>query len=212
MGEGLHRLVRHAGLAQLAEHFTCNEDAVGSSPTPGSLLAKSVLVLVMSFAACACTTADNESASQPSDTTARVRLPDGSSVAVDGDDHVTVYDRQGRVAGESWCGANGFEYVRTVRLFRNLQDALRRDDRVAIVRLVDVPLNWNHGARKDVLDNRVDVRTSFTRIFTPEVVANIEQHDARAMFCRSSGIMLGDGVIWGGTDGAGRYVVHTINA
>lgn len=29
-------LVRDAGLAQLAERFSCKEEVVGSSPTPGS--------------------------------------------------------------------------------------------------------------------------------------------------------------------------------
>ena len=140
--------------------------------------------------------------------TVRVR---GGTVTVDGDDHVTVYGDDGRKVGESWCGGNGFDYRRSVELLSDLQDALRSGDREGLADLVLFPLRWNHDGTSRFVATRASIDRLFARIFTPEVVADALDSDARALFCRSEGFMLGSGVVWGRTDGRDRYGITTVN-
>jgi hypothetical protein len=126
------------------------------------------------------------------------------TVSLGPDGLVVVHDAKGAVVSESTCYD---DYEPGVRLMTALQRALRAGDRAAVERLVSFPLTW-----RDRAIGRAELDRRYAEVFTRDAVARITAADPHALFCRQGAFMIGDGIVWGTGDGAGHYLVETVNS
>lgn len=78
----------------------------------------------------------------------------------------------------------------------SLQNAVREDDRPAIVRLIAFPLRVNQGGRTRIYRSAEAVERDFDQIFTSRVKRAILNQRADQLFVRDQGAMIGDGEVW----------------
>ena len=92
------------------------------------------------------------------------------------------------------------DWVRQDRAYRTflaqLQSAVRRDDRNAVVRLVAFPLRVNSSGRTRSYRNARSVLDDYDRIFTPQVRQAIVNQRFEQLFGNDQGVMIGDGWVW----------------
>jgi hypothetical protein len=136
----------------------------------------------------------------------------GLKITVDAQGRVTIEDPNKRLSGSSSCGPNGFVYRRSVRLYAELQDALRAGARDKIVDLVNYPLRVNETHQKHTtFKDRAALLAAYDIVFTDKLKTEVLTADPRAIFCRADGFMLGDGVLWAEVkkDHYGVFVINT---
>lgn len=73
------------------------------------------------------------------------------------------------------------------------------------------PLNWNTSTGHATIDDEAILLDRYTEVFTPDAVDTILESDSRALFCESSGFMIGQGTVWGNVSSKGRYGITTLN-
>lgn len=76
-----------------------------------------------------------------------------------------------------------------------LQNAVRANDREAVIRLVSLPLRVNSNRTRLYRDTK-SVRADYDRIFTPNVRKAILAQRFEQLFGRDQGVMIGDGEVW----------------
>jgi hypothetical protein len=79
---------------------------------------------------------------------------------------------------------------------KRLQDAVRANDRAAVIKLVGFPLRVNSNGRSRLYRDAASVRGDYDRIFTPNVTRAILGQRFDRMFGRDQGLMIGDGQVW----------------
>ena len=79
-------------------------------------------------------------------------------------------------------------------LFR-LQNAVRTNDREAVIRLAGLPLRVN-SERSRIYRDAKSVRADYDRIFTPKVRKAILAQRFEQLFGRDQGVMIGSGEVW----------------
>jgi hypothetical protein len=77
-----------------------------------------------------------------------------------------------------------------------LQDAVRSDDRKAVIELIDFPLRVNSESGTRLYPDAQAVARDYDRIFTPEVRRAVLDQRFDRLFGRDQGVMIGDGEIW----------------
>lgn len=77
-----------------------------------------------------------------------------------------------------------------------LQTAVRKDDRGAVIKLIALPLRVNSNGKSQVYRNAASVRADFDEIFTPQVRQAILNQKFNRLFGRDQGLMIGDGQVW----------------
>ena len=138
-------------------------------------------------------------------------LEDGTRITVTADDKVIIEDPTGKSSGESSCGANGFNYRRSVEFMAELQQAVKAGDKEKVARLMAYPVRVNQGGGKHrmIKDQATFVR-DYEQIIKSATAAEIAAADPRKLFCRYDGVMLGRGVIWASGEEE-KFGVSTIN-
>jgi hypothetical protein len=76
-----------------------------------------------------------------------------------------------------------------------LQNALRVNDRDAVIKLAGLPLRVNY-SRSHIYRDAKSVRADYDRIFTPNVRTVILAQRFEQLFGRDQGVMIGDGEVW----------------
>ena len=110
-----------------------------------------------------------------------------------GIDHVIVKDLNGTVLSDSRCDSGSFDDY--VTFFTKLKEALAREDRKSVVKLVAYPFRVN-GPKRLVLRNEESLSKSYDAVFTPRVLEKIRTAEPAALFCQNGAGMLGDGIVW----------------
>lgn len=77
-----------------------------------------------------------------------------------------------------------------------LQTAVRKKDRGAVIKLIAFPLRVNSGGRSQLYRDGQSVRRDYDRIFTPPVTRAILDQRFDRLFGRDRGLMIGDGEVW----------------
>jgi hypothetical protein len=77
-----------------------------------------------------------------------------------------------------------------------LQDAVRSDDRKAVLGLIDYPLRVNSDGGTRLYPDARAVARDYDRIFTPEVRRAVLEQRFDRLFGRDQGVMIGNGEIW----------------
>ena len=77
-----------------------------------------------------------------------------------------------------------------------LQTAVRKSDRGAVIKLIAFPLRVNSGGRSQVYRDARSVRRDYDRIFTPPVTRAILNQRFDRLFGRDLGMAIGDGQVW----------------
>lgn len=140
-----------------------------------------------------------------------IKLDKGITITITAKGGVTIDDPNGKLGGSSSCGANGFEYKKSVALFAELQDALAAGARDKIAALMAYPLRVNLGFKsRRIFKDAAALGRDFDVAFPPPVVKKILDAEPRAIFCRADGFMLGSGVVWAEVQ-KGRYGVFVVN-
>lgn len=140
-----------------------------------------------------------------------IKLDRGLTITLTAKGGVTIDDPNGKLGGSSSCGANGFEYKKSVALFAELQDALAAGARDKVAALMTYPLRVNLGFKSyRLIKDAAALGRDFDVAFPPPVVKMILDAEPRAIFCRADGFMLGAGVVWAEVQ-KGRYGVFVIN-
>ena len=140
-----------------------------------------------------------------------IKLDKGGTITITAKGGVDVHDPNGKLGGSSSCGANGFEYKKSVALFAELQDALAAGARDKVAALMAYPLRVNLGFKSyRLIKDAAALGRDFDVAFPPPVVKKILDAEPRAIFCRADGFMLGAGVVWAEVQ-KGRYGVFVVN-
>jgi|GEM_PF-3093769 len=83
------------------------------------------------------------------------------------------------------------------RFLGDLQNAVRRGDREAVIRLADLPLRVNGPGRHRAEErSAAAIRRHYGRIFIPAVRRAILAQRFETLFGSSKGLMIGDGAVW----------------
>jgi hypothetical protein len=77
-----------------------------------------------------------------------------------------------------------------------LQTAVRKNDRCAVVGLIAFPLRVNSGAKSRLYRDASSVRAGYDNIFTPKVTRAILGQRLDRLFGRDLGLMIGNGEVW----------------
>jgi len=77
-----------------------------------------------------------------------------------------------------------------------LQAALGRNDRRAVIKLVDLPLRVNFGSGPQLYRDRRSLMHDFDRIFTARVKEAVLGQRPDSLFVRDQGAMVGNGELW----------------
>jgi hypothetical protein len=110
---------------------------------------------------------------------------------------VVTGSRVARPAVEAPSAGNVLSAGQTYRHFLpKLQAAFRRNDRRAVIRLVDLPLRVNFGTGTQLYRERQSVTRDFDRIFTAKVRQAVLSQRPDSLFVRDQGAMVGDGELW----------------
>ncbi len=141
------------------------------------------------------------------------RLEDGSTITVTNDDKVVIEDPHGRSSGESHFRKNGFSYRRSVQFMADLQQRLKAGDKEKLAELILFPLRVNQSAQRHrLIQDRAAFVRDFEQIFNAKVTEKVLAADPRKIFCNYQGVMLGDGILWVGSDSKETsYGVRSIN-
>lgn len=140
-----------------------------------------------------------------------IKLDKGPTITITEDGEVTVDYPTSELGATSACGANGFEYKKSVALFAELQSALADNAREKVAALVLYPLRVNLGPRSHrLIKDAAALGRDFDVAFPPPVVKKVLDAEPRAIFCRADGFMLGSGVVWAEVQ-KGRYGVVVVN-
>ena len=90
----------------------------------------------------------------------------------------------------------GFDNSEDVQSFiASMQTNLKNDDRIALVKMIRLPLKLYSGPKKTYTDENAVIR-DFDKIFSSTVLSAIENARYQDLFVNSQGAMLGDGAIW----------------
>jgi hypothetical protein len=76
------------------------------------------------------------------------------------------------------------------------QDAVRYDDRKAVLELIDFPLRVNSESGTRLYPDAQSVARDYEEIFTPEVRRAVLDQQFDRLFGRDQGVMIGNGEIW----------------
>ncbi len=126
--------------------------------------------------------------------------------------HIVVRDRRGNLVSETTCDWQTGTFDQIVALGQALKRAAIRNDRYALVSLVQFPLNVNIGPNHPVpIASKRDLLARYSRIFTPGVIASLQQDEPRDVFCRNGMSWVAGGIMWATTDPHGRLRVAVIN-
>jgi hypothetical protein len=79
---------------------------------------------------------------------------------------------------------------------RQLQSAVRSNDRDAVVRLVRLPLRVNSGGTATTYRDSSSLLDDYDRVFTARVRSAILDQRFERLFGRDQGVMIGDGAVW----------------
>jgi hypothetical protein len=140
-----------------------------------------------------------------------VKLAGGGRVLVENDDHVRIEDAQGKLGADSSCAGGGFSYRKSVELMLSLQEAVRADDRAKVAGLMLYPLRVNRDKGPWMIPDKASFVRDYAIILKAPTLRKIVEAEARAIFCRSEGFMIGDGVVWGTGGDKTPYRVSVVN-
>jgi hypothetical protein len=126
--------------------------------------------------------------------------------------HIVVRDRHGNLVSETTCDWQTGTFDQIVALGQALKRAALRGDRYALVSLVQFPLNVNIGPNRPIpIASKRDLLARYSRIFTPNVIASLQQNESRDVFCRNGMSWVAGGIMWATIDRRGRLRVAVIN-
>jgi len=124
----------------------------------------------------------------------------------------TAFPESSRLGESCDLRAIGATDVKTFLEFdRDLRSAMSKQDAVAVVFLVKHPLRINDDHGSFYLNDAASLQSRFQEVFPPRVRTAILKQPVDALFCNSSGIMYGNGVVWVNLTGK-RYAIETINS
>lgn len=88
------------------------------------------------------------------------------------------------------------EHERYLAFFRELKDAVARDDRPAVAGLVNYPLSVFDGRRRTVVRSPAELLQRYPAVFNDNVVRAVKAQDAEGLFANWRGVMVGSGQVW----------------
>lgn len=107
------------------------------------------------------------------------------------------------------CELNGLNYEAAIALVQQLQQALKVDDKKAVVALASYPLrvNTQHPAQANnqrccakvthyFIANQQQLITQYNSLFTPQLKATIFKVNPQDISCSWRGGMIADGAVW----------------
>ncbi len=89
----------------------------------------------------------------------------------------------------------GVEKDLFLSFFPKLKAAAKTKDSAALSSLVLYPLRFNSQSRRSI-KNASSLKKDFSKIFNDKVLAAIANQEAKDLFCRDQGVMLGEGEVW----------------
>ncbi|MDE3166961.1 MAG: hypothetical protein KGN36_14235 [Acidobacteriota bacterium] len=93
---------------------------------------------------------------------------------------------------------------------RELRAAVTARDPAATALLVEFPLRVNTGHGSYSLNDPAMLQARFAEVFSPSVRRAIVEQKAGEVFCNSTGVMYGSGLVWAGIARQG-YAIQVIN-
>lgn len=124
-------------------------------------------------------------------------------------ERVTVLDKKGREVSSCWCESENGTWLELSSFFRSLKKAVTTGKPEAVAALVRYPLRVN--AKEPLsIANRSELLAKYAQVFTPETVAALSAADPRALFCRTEGAMIADGVAWASAK-KGKVALDVVN-
>lgn len=126
--------------------------------------------------------------------------------------HIVIRDHRGELNTETYCDWQSGTYDQIVALGSALKTAALRNDRQALVSLMQFPLRVNTGPNRgfSVTSARA-LLARYTAVFTPHIIAGLRQNEPRDVFCRNGMSFVASGLMWSTIDRNGRLRVAVIN-
>lgn len=110
---------------------------------------------------------------------------------------ITVRDARGNVTGDSYCDASSGTFDQAVQFATAVRRAATRNDRAALVGLMQYPLRANTApGRSFSIASAGLLLRRFSTVFTPSVLKQLRAIQPNDVFCRNGMSMLGSGVMW----------------
>ena len=82
------------------------------------------------------------------------------------------------------------------KFFRNLQEAVAKDDRAKVASMISYPITVMIGGRKVKLRRRADLLRRYNFVVNRKVRRAVAKQKAEDLFVNWQGVMIGDGEIW----------------
>lgn len=113
---------------------------------------------------------------------------------------------------QKMCELNDINYTDAVAWVKQLQTAMRNQDKNTIANLVIYPLRINDSPKKIYfIKDQKQFLQEYSTIITTPIEKKILQVDPIDIFCNSQGGMIADGAIWFAAQGANLIKIKTIN-
>jgi len=147
----------------------------------------------------------------------KVRFPGGETtiertVGIGGEDErITVRDAEGHLSSESTCNPGDFDSFSS--LYTRLKEAVVREDRAAVVKLMAYPLRVNDLKSKKPRTFRKEAALlkAYDEVFTPHVLDGIRSLEPADLFCHDGSVTSDGGMLWANYSGGEEAGVAVIN-
>ena len=112
---------------------------------------------------------------------------------------------------ESTCNVGDFDDYSA--LYARLKDAVVREDRAAVVKLMATPLHVNdvNGKNPRTFRKPAALLKAYDEVFTADVLAAIRRLEPADLFCRDGSVTSGGGMLWADYAGGDEPKVSVIN-
>jgi uncharacterized protein len=126
-------------------------------------------------------------------------------------ERITVKDAEGRESSESTCNPGDFDNFSA--LYTRLKEAVIREDRAAVVKLMAYPLRVNELKSKKprIFRKEAALLKAYDTVFTPQVLDGIRSLEPAALFCRDGSVSPDGGMLWANYSGGEEAGVAVIN-
>lgn len=93
-------------------------------------------------------------------------------------------------------GPDGLTSQALAVYLKQLQQAVKSDSAAEVAKLVSFPLRVNGLAGKNRKLNAAQFAKEYASVFTPAIKATVLKQEAKTLFRKSEGAMMGDGEVW----------------
>lgn len=100
----------------------------------------------------------------------------------------------------------GFE-----KYFYEVQELIARDDREAVARNLNYPVDLNINNKTVTIKNVEEMLQQYDTVFTQDVKKAVAEQKVENLFVNANGIMVGNGQIWFGAAEGEKYFILSVN-